>query len=117
MRWTRSAPMSLRSWEGSDPARGSFSKLLGQLGHDLEQVADQADVGDLEDRGVLVLVDRDDGLRILHAREMLDRAGDADRDIDFRGDDLAGLADLIVVRRIAGIDRRAAGADPGLQFV
>src|SRR5436853_2330297 len=104
MRWTRSAPMSLRSWEGSDPARGSSSKLLCQLGDDLEQVADQADVGDLEDRGVLVLVDRDDGLRILHARKVLDRAGNADRDIDFGRDDLAGLADLIVVGGIARVD-------------
>src|SRR5436853_2781529 len=112
MRWTRSAPMSLRSWEGSDPARGSFSKLLGQLRHDLEQVADQADVGDLEDRGVLVLVDRDDDLAVLHAGEMLDRAGNADRDIDFRSDDLAGLADLVIVGRIAGVDRGPAGADP-----
>ena len=37
-------------------------ELLGQLRDDLEQVADQADVGDLEDRRVLVLVDGDDGL-------------------------------------------------------
>src|SRR5206468_5718460 len=36
-----------------------------------------------------------------------DRAGNADRNIDLRSDDLAGLPDLIVVRRIAGIDRRA----------
>ena len=92
-------------------------ELLGQLRHDLEQVADQADVGDLEDRRVLVLVDRDDDLRILHAREVLDRAGNADRDIDFGRDDLAGLADLIVVGRIAGVDRGAAGADPGLELV
>ncbi len=48
---------------------------------------------------------------------MLDRAGNADRDIDLRGDDLAGLADLVVVGRIAGIDRGAAGADGGAELV
>ncbi len=65
----------------------------------------------------LVLVDGDDDLRILHAREVLDRAGNADRDIDFGSDDLAGLADLIVVRGIAGIDRGAACADGGAELV
>src|SRR5258708_8897021 len=53
----------------------------GQLGHDLEKVADDAVVGHLEDRRFLVLVDRHDGLAVLHAGEMLDRAGDADADI------------------------------------
>ncbi len=92
-------------------------ELLGQLGHDLEQVADQADVGDLEDRRFLVLVDGDDDFGILHPREMLDRARNADRDIDLRRDDLAGLADLIIVGRLARIDRGAAGADPGAELV
>jgi Ethanolamine utilization protein EutJ (predicted chaperonin) len=62
--------------------------------HGLNRSADEADVGDLEDRGVLVLVDGDDGLAVLHAGQVLDRARDADRDVDFGGDDLAGLADL-----------------------
>src|SRR3546814_3492614 len=57
--------------------------------------------------GVLILVDGDDGLRILHAGEVLDRARDADRDIDFGRDDLARLPDLIIVGDIARIDRRA----------
>ena len=48
---------------------------------------------------------------------MLDRAGNADRDIDFGRDDLAGLADLIVVGRIARVDRGAAGADAGAELV
>ena len=100
---------------GTVPERGS--ELLGQLGHDLEQVADQADVRDLEDRRFLVLVDGDDGLRILHSGEVLDRARNADRDIDLRSDDLAGLADLIVVGRIARIDRGAARADRRAELV
>src|SRR3954470_4857332 len=43
-----------------------------QLGHDLEQVAHDAVIGHLEDRRFLVLVDGDDGLAVLHPREMLD---------------------------------------------
>src|SRR5919201_379763 len=89
------------------------SKSLFELRQDLEEVADKTIVGDLEDRRLLVLVDGDDHLGVLHAGQMLDRAGDADRDIKFRGHHLAGLADLPVVRRIAGIDRGARGADAG----
>ena len=48
---------------------------------------------------------------------MLDRAGDADRDVDFGSDDLAGLADLIVVRRIARVDCCAARTDAGAELV
>src|SRR5690606_4963063 len=77
------------------------SQRLLQFGQDGEEVADEAVIGDLEDRGFLVLVDGDDDLGILHAGQMLDRAGDADGDVEFGRDDLAGLADLPVVRRIA----------------
>ena len=89
------------------------SDLAGQFGNGIEQIGNQAKVGDLEDRGVFVLVDGDDRLGVLHAGEVLDGARDADGDVDFGGDDLAGLADLIVVGDIARIDRRAAGADLG----
>src|SRR5580692_8864329 len=83
----------------------------GQLVHDLEEVADDTIVGHLEDRRFFVLVDRHDGLAVLHAGEMLDRAGDADGNIKVGRHDLAGLADLVVVRHVAGIDRGAAGAE------
>src|SRR5215469_4483608 len=98
------------------PMRSSGSLLaLGELGielgKNLEQVADQPVIGDLEDRRLLVLVDGDDHLRILHTRQMLDRAGDADGDVKLRRNDLAGLADLIVIRHKPGIDRGAGCAD------
>src|SRR6201991_4387546 len=98
-----------------------YSALLlfhrsGQLGHDLEEIAHDAVVGNLEDRGFLVLVDRDDHLAVLHAGEMLDRAGDADGDVEVRRHDLAGLADLVVVGHEAGIHRRARGADGGVEL-
>ena len=68
------------------------------FGNDLVQVADDPEVGVLEDRGVRVLVDRDDQGRALHADLVLDRAGDPDGDVELRGDGLAGLADLGGVR-------------------
>src|SRR3979490_3444706 len=48
---------------------------------------------------------------------MLDRAEKAYGDIKFGRDHLAGLADLPVVRRVAGIDRGARGADTGTELV
>ena len=90
---------------------------LSSSGSALNRSRDQAVVGDLEDRRFLVLVDGDDDLGVLHAGEMLDRAGDADGDVELGRDDLAGLADLLVVRRIAGVDRGARGADGGAQLV
>ena len=88
-----------------------------QLRHDLEQVADQAVIGDLEDRRLLVLVDGDDDLAVLHAGQVLDGAGDADGDVELGRHDLAGLADLVVVGHEAGVDRGARGADGGAELV
>src|SRR5580700_1100334 len=89
---------------------------LGQLGNRLIQIRDQAVIGDLEDRRVFILVDRNDDLGILHAGEMLDRPGNTDRNIEFRRHHLAGLADLPVVGRVAGIDRGARRTDGGAEL-
>src|SRR4051794_12987777 len=91
--------------------------LLGGGGDDLEQVADDPEVGQLEDRRFGVLVDRDDGLRGLHAGPVLDRTGDAHGDVELRGDGLAGLPDLEGVRVEAGVDRRPGRADGGTEGV
>src|SRR4051812_33846474 len=88
-----------------------------QFRNSLIQVGDETVIGDLEYRRVLVLVDGDDHLGILHAGEMLDRAGYADGDIEFRRHHLAGLADLPVVRRIARVHGGARGADAGAKLV
>src|SRR5687767_9459818 len=80
---------------------------LGQLGQDLVQVADDPEVAELEDRRVRVLVDRDDVLRGLHADLVLDRAGDAGREVELGRDGLAGLPDLARVREPAGVHHRA----------
>src|SRR4051794_36913283 len=84
---------------------------LGQLRQDLVQIADDSEVGELEDRRVLVLVDRDDVLARLHADLVLDCARDAGREVQLRRDRLAGLADLRGVRVPAGVDHRAGGGD------
>src|SRR5579863_8391537 len=92
-------------------------ELGRQLRQGLIQIRHQSVIGDLEDGGFLILVDRDDDFRILHAGEMLDSAGNADRDIEVGRHHFSGLPDLPVVRRIAGIDRRARGADRGAELV
>src|SRR3954447_16435183 len=82
---------------------------LGQLGHDLVEVADDPEVGELEDRGVGVLVDRHDVLRGLHPDLVLDRAGDAGGEIQLGRHGLARLADLGGVGVPARVDHRAGG--------
>src|SRR5215218_3338345 len=92
------------------PATGSAAlpRLhgLGELRDDLVEVADDAEVGELEDRGVRVLVDRHDVLRALHADLVLDRAGDAGREVELRRHGLARLTDLGGIREPARVDDR-----------
>src|SRR5690625_3309054 len=90
---------------------------LGQLRGDVEQVPDDAVVGDLEDRRLLVLVDHHDGLGGLHPGAVLNRPGDPQRDVELRRDGLAGLTDLELPRVVARVDRRTRGADRGPQRV
>src|SRR5215475_7573141 len=90
---------------------------LCQFGNHLIEIRDQTVICNLEDRRILVLVDRDDDFGVLHAGEMLNCAGDADRDIKFRRHHLAGLPDLPVVGRIACVDCGARGADAGAELV
>ncbi len=67
---------------------------LTSSGTATKRSGDEAVVGDLEDRRVGVLVDRDDDLRALHAGEVLDGARDADRDVELRRDGAPRLTDL-----------------------
>src|SRR5699024_11069350 len=95
--------------------------LLGEgsfeFGEDFEQITYQADIGDFKDGRVGILVDRNDGARILDAGEMLDGPRNTDGDVELRRDDLAGLADLEVIGHVTGIDGGARGADGGAEFV
>src|SRR5262249_35707003 len=92
-------------------------KFVAELRERLEQIGDEPVIGDLEERRLSVLVDRYDHLRILHPGEMLNGAGNADREIKLGRHHLAGLPDLPVVRRVAGIDRRPRSADGGAELV
>ncbi len=93
----------------TQPARARSSSR--SAGADLEQVADDEEVGEFGDRGVGVAVDGDDRLGRLHPDLVLDRAADPEREVQLRLDDLAGLADLLGVRDPAGVDGRARRPD------
>src|SRR5215218_9134992 len=84
---------------------------LCELRQDRVQVPDDAEVAELEDRSVRVLVDGHDVLRRLHAHLVLDRARDAGREVELRRDRLAGLADLARVGEPACVDDRARRGD------
>jgi hypothetical protein len=53
--------------------RSASLELPGQLGNQREEIADEAVIGDTKYRCLGVLVDRDDNLRILHSRQVLNR--------------------------------------------
>eukprot|EP01022_Parablepharisma_sp_SALTPOND_P004193 TRINITY_DN118_c0_g1_i10.p1 TRINITY_DN118_c0_g1~~TRINITY_DN118_c0_g1_i10.p1 ORF type:complete len:1227 (-),score=392.65 TRINITY_DN118_c0_g1_i10:741-4421(-) len=99
------------------PGCACSAELLDQLRHDLEEIADDAVVSHREDGRFFILVDGHDDLGVLHAGQVLDRAGDTDGDIQLGGDDLAGLANLPVVGHIARIHGGAGGAHGGVQLV
>src|SRR3954454_24767347 len=106
-----SAGATLRPFEATALAPLPGLHGLGELGDDLVEVADDAEIGELEDRGVGVLVDRHDVLGGLHADLVLDGAGDAGGQVELRRDRLAGLADLARVRVPAGVDHGARRRD------
>ena len=120
------------SLESSEPARavarplgmsraGASAANCGSAasssGSACAQSATSADIRDLENRRVGILVDRDDRARILDAGQVLDRARDADRDVELRRDDLARLTDLQIVRHEPRVDRRTRGADGRAELV
>src|SRR5207244_9156012 len=88
----------------------NFAEFSRQFRKRLIQIGDEPNVGHLKDGRLFVLVDGHNDLRILHTGEMLDRAGNPDRDVKLRRHDLARLADLPVVGGIAGINRGPRGA-------
>ena len=88
-----------------------FFERGGQGGHDFEDVADDAIVGDFKNWSVLVFVDRHDGARAFHAHDVLDCAADAEREIKLGRDGLAGAADLALHRQPAFIADGARRGD------
>src|ERR1700682_5359556 len=86
-------------------------EFLLQQGRDLEEVAHDAVVGDLEDRRLRVFVDGADHLGRPHARKVLDGARDAEAQVQLRRDGPPRLADLEAVRPPPGVHGGARGAD------
>src|SRR5216684_7782722 len=84
-----------------------FFQSFCQRGHDLENIANHAIIGNLKNRRVLVFVDGHDGARAFHSHHVLDRAADAQRQVQFRRHSLAGAADLPFHRQPAFIADRA----------
>jgi hypothetical protein len=50
----------------------------------LEEISDDTEIGNLVDRGVRIVIDRNDRFARLDTGKMLDRAGDAYADIEAR---------------------------------
>src|SRR6185369_14337027 len=73
-------------------------ELFRQLGHDLEQIGHDPEIGDLEDRRLRILVDGHDDLRRPHAGQVLDRARHAEAQIELGRDGATRLADLEAMR-------------------
>src|SRR5579863_3277303 len=91
--------------------RFALFHFLGELRQDGQRIADDAQVGNREDRRVLIFIDGDDVFGTFHAREMLDSAADADGHVERGLDGLARLPDLVAVGQPTGIDdcaRRAS---------
>ena len=66
----------------------------------------------------IIAVDSPDTfVRPIYAGNALATVKSADRDVELGGDDLAGLADLPVIRHEAGVDRGARGAHGGAELV
>src|SRR5439155_19638758 len=82
-----------------------------------KDVGSGAVVGDLENVGVWILVRRYDHLARGHARQVLDRARDAESDVTVWRHRLPGLPDLLLVRPPSGVRdgaRCAHGAAEGI---
>src|SRR5699024_12355181 len=102
-RWTlllKSAPRHVRA------SALATVHLFGELGGDVEQITDNAEVRDLEDRRLRILVHRHDRFRCLHSGTVLNRAGNSQGDIELRRNRLTGLSHLELCGVVSRVDRR-----------
>ena len=94
-----------------------FFNFLDHHRNGFEEVADDAVVGDVEDRSFGVFVDGDDRAGVLHADDVLDRTRDAESDVNLRSDRLARRAYLAVDRQPVGVADRPRGRKIGSQSI
>src|SRR5579871_524941 len=86
----------------------SLSHRLCQRRNHLEQIPHHAVIGDLEDRRVLILIDRDHRLRPLHPNQVLNRPRNPDRQIKLRRHRLPRAPHLPLHRQPAVVADRPA---------
>src|SRR5680860_463802 len=86
-------------------------ELPDQGRDDLEQIADNAKRGNLEDRRLWIAVDRDDAIGSGHPDKVLGRSGDANRQVQLRTYGMTGGSNLVAVRTPSRADRGARCAD------
>src|SRR5215204_3742039 len=82
--------------------------FFSQFWDRFEEIGDEAVVSDTEDRRFWVLVYCDNHFRVFHASKMLDRARNANREIEFRSNDFPCLSNLEVIRNKTRVYRRTA---------
>src|SRR5580698_10006215 len=95
---------------GSAPRLG-FLYFFDQRRNYVEQIPDDGVVGNLKNRRFGIFVDRDDGARAFHPNDVLNRAADAEREIELGGNRLARRTDLAVHREPAGVADRARSSE------
>src|ERR1700733_2380088 len=71
-----------------------FLDFFGERRDHVEEVAHNTIIGDLEDGGLYVFINRNNGARALHADDMLDGAADAERNVELGGHGLTRTANL-----------------------
>src|SRR5450759_707709 len=123
-------PMLMPQWQTYTPILGLLLliyrvllaglplQLLDLVDHGrnhFQQIIHNTVVSVLEYRGVGVLVDRDHHVRSLHSRHVLERAADAEGQVELGLYGLARDADLAVGRKPAGVHDGAASRDIGAQ--
>lgn len=92
-------------------------QLSRQFRHYVEQIPNETHVGDLKNGRIGVLVDGRDDFTILHARQMLNRAGNAGAEIQLRRDIFARLTYLQTIVREAAVNSCPRGANGSAQRI
>src|ERR1700689_5866033 len=80
-----------------------FLYFFDQRRNYVEQISHDGIVSDLKNRSFGIFVDRNDGARAFHPDDVLNRAADAQREIELGGNRLAGRPDLAVHGEPAGV--------------
>src|SRR6266536_2487190 len=81
-----------------------FTSSIGQSRQELEDVVHDSDVGHLKDRGLGILVDSDEEWASLNASQVLERATDADCQVNLGLHGFAGGTNLAGLLHPLGID-------------